>query len=51
MQQTTGVLDLATRAAARVLASWQELTGTGAVHVPPPADSAPAVTVEDRRAA
>jgi hypothetical protein len=51
MQQTTGVLDLATRAAARALASWQELTGTRAVSTPPPGRDEPAPATEERRAA
>jgi hypothetical protein len=51
MQQTTGVLDLATRAAARALASWQELTGARAVHSPPPAGEESDLTLDDRRAA
>lgn len=51
MEQTTGVLDLATRAAARALASWQELTGTRTVVVPPPPCAEPAPVVEDRHAA
>lgn len=51
MQQSTGVLDLATRAAARALTSWQELTGARPVHTPPPAAEEPAVAVDDRRAA
>jgi len=51
MQQTTGVLDLATRAAARALASWQELTGTRAPLDPPPACAEPGPALEDRHAA
>ena len=50
MQQTS-VLDLATRAAARALASWQELTGARPVLSPPPAGEETAVALDDRRAA
>lgn len=51
MQQPTGVLDLATRAAARALASWQELTGARPALSPPPAGEEPSLTLDDRRAA
>ena len=51
MQQSTGVLDLATRAAARALADWQELTGTRAVVGPPPPCAEPVPAVEERHAA
>ena len=51
MQQTTGVLDLATRAAARALASWQELTGARATLSPPPSGEGPDPALDDRRAA
>ena len=51
MQTTIGILDLATRAACRALASWQELVGASPVPEPPSGGDACSPGATDRHAA
>ncbi|MFM8972126.1 MAG: hypothetical protein ACKOOG_05705 [Actinomycetota bacterium] len=51
MRPTTGILDLAARAACRALASWQELTATAVPAVPPTPTDERDLSEPERRAA